>query len=116
MLRLSSTDDSSVLINNLVLNGKSVNSEALSDTKDSGAKYFEISGIENNAFTLKGTTTLNFTRNTPRGSHLAYQFKVTNKPETEETVSVPEPGTVLGMLFSVGALGTLRRNKKSVSS
>ena len=38
------------------------------------------------------------------------------KPENEETVSVPEPGTVLGMLVSVGALGTLRRNKKSVSS
>ena len=116
VFRTRSTKGNSVLISDLFLNNEAVSGKALSGTNEDGANYFEIAGVPDD-FTLKGKTTLSFNqKNPPRNSELAYQFKVTNKPENEETVSVPEPGTVLGMLVSVGALGAVRRNKKSVSS
>ena len=116
VFRTRSTKGSSVLISNLFLNDKAVDGNASSNTDEDGASYFEIAGVPDD-FTLRGKTTLSFNpQKPPTNSALAYQFKVTNKPENEETVSVPEPGTVLGMLVSVGALGAVRRNKKSVSS
>ena len=116
VFRARSTEGSSVLISDLFLNDEAVNGDAFSNTGQDGASYFEISGVPDD-FTLKGKTTLSFDKNNPpRNSALAYQFKVTNKPENEEAVSVPEPGTVLGILVSAGALGAVRRNKKSAVS
>jgi hypothetical protein len=95
--RLRSTENSSVSLTNLMLDGT-----ALPNWDASGGEinYFKASDF-GGAFSLTGTSTFSWTGERPRGSQLAYQIKAI----VDEGPEVPEPATL--SLLSLGALGLL---------
>ncbi|GAA6616380.1 choice-of-anchor W domain-containing protein [Scytonema sp. NUACC26] len=108
-IRTFASQNSTVNLSNLVLNGESIGSLGSSSLGiSSDVDYLRISDISN-PFVLTGQTQLFWSGTTPpRNSQLAYQFKVGSSSKT----SVPEPGTVGAIaLTAFAALGYSRKKK-----
>jgi hypothetical protein len=109
-IRTFASQNSSVSLNNLVLNGTGIgalNSSSLGIASD--VDYLKISDISN-PFVLTGQTKLFWSGTTPpRNSQLAYQFKVGGSSKT----SVPEPGTIGAIALAAFAGVGYSRSKKA---
>lgn len=115
-LRTRTTDDASMSLTNLVLDGMAIDdlvSSTLGTSDNSDVDYLQISDLSG-PFTLAGKSIMTWTEDTDtlRGSHLAYQIKVGTTPET---TSVPEPSAILALSLGAGAFGMMKqkRDRKS---
>jgi hypothetical protein len=111
-MRTRTTKDSSVTLSNLSFTDTAgtmsvANISSAGDGTNGDLDYLRLGKIKG-AFTLTGTSTMNWTGTTaPRGSSLIYQFKVGN------STSVPEPATVGALTIVAGAIAARRRNRSA---
>lgn len=98
----TTTTNSSMSLTNLFLDGFGAISDLVSNGND--VDYLRISGLTG-PFTLRGTSIMAWSGETPSRSNLAYQLKVGTSPQQ----SVPEPSVVFGLLLGASVFGKLRR-------
>jgi len=103
-LRTRSTDGSSSLLDNLVLNGQSIGANSFS-AGSSPADVLHISNFSTDNFMLSGTAVFEFGTPAPSNSALAFQIKAA-------TTLVPAPGA-LALLGLAGCVGARRRRRRN---
>lgn len=108
LIRLRTTNTSTILMSGLTFNDAAPGSLALSNFSDSlgDTVGLFIEGITGN-FSLSGTVALNWTGTTPTNSALAFQIKAFDAPPSE----VPAPAA-LG-LFGLALAGVLAARRRT---
>ncbi len=112
-LRTFASNNSTLALSNLSLNGQAIGKNLYSSGFGSNqdAEYIQIDNTST-PFVLSGKSIMNWTGATPARSQLAYQIKVGNL----SIAKIPEPSYVPGiLLLGVLALGS-RRIKEGVRS
>ncbi len=104
----SGTVGSSITVDNLVLNGKSINGSSFAEKSSQDLDYLRISGLKG-SFTLAGDSIMKWGTTLPKNSNLAYQIKAVT---TTDSTSVPEPSATLGLTLGAIALALKNRRQK----
>ncbi|MEM6260782.1 MAG: choice-of-anchor W domain-containing protein [Planctomycetota bacterium] len=99
-------DNSSILLDELVLDGMDVGDTSFASGDDDGLGILKIAmdGLDD-GFILTGQATMIWSDPTPRGSHLAFQIKAT---ETEMNV-IPTPTAAAAGILGIATLCLRRR-------
>lgn len=113
--------NTSLLVENLFLNGIGIPGSSLAESSGDGREYLRIGGLNPlESFTLTGESIMNWIGAAPSQSNLAYQIKVGSAnlgpdPVTEIAQDVPEPGTLLGLALTGGAVALGKRRRKQIA-
>lgn len=101
LLRGRATENSSLIIQNLVVDGTNYGSNFIANNN---VNYLQIADVTEN-LNITGDVIFNWTGNAPRGSNLAFQFKFGSLDEDIPTpgTTTPEPNSIL----SLGVLASL---------
>lgn len=111
-LRTRTTDDASMSLTDLVLDGMAIDdlvSSTLGTGDNSDVDYLQIGDLSG-PFTLAGKSMMTWTEDTDKlnGSQLAYQIKVGTTPET---TTVPEPSAILALSLGAGVFGMMKQKR-----
>lgn len=109
--------NTSILANNLLLNGIAVPGSSLAASAGDGIEYLRLSGLNPlKNFSLTGESIMSWSGAAPTQSRLAYQIKVGtalagSDAVTQVSEAVPEPTTMLGLAVGGASLAAMRKRR-----